>query len=208
MEKTAIILAGGVSKRFGQDKALVQIAGKPLISRVYERARGTVEEVIIVVSSDFQRESYAPLFPSETRLAVDVAGSKGPLAGALTGLMNARGEYSILLPSDTPFISVQVMRLLFEISQGLDAVIPRWPNGYIEPLQAVYRTSSALASAKEAFQRGETRLQSMISRLKRVRYISTLVIRQMDQDLTTFYNINAPVDLRKAEQMIEKKMDL
>jgi len=208
MRRTAVILAGGVSKRFGQDKSLVQIAGKPLISRVYERAREAVEEVIVVASSDGQRESYAPLLPSETRFAVDVEGSRGPLVGALTGLMNARGEYSILLPSDTPFVSTQVMKLLFDISQGLDAVIPRWPNGYIEPLQAVYRTNAALTASRVAATKGETRLQSMISMLRRVRYISTIAIREIDPHLVTFFNVNAPTDLRRAEQLIEKKTDL
>jgi molybdopterin-guanine dinucleotide biosynthesis protein A len=205
MRKSAIILAGGVSKRFGQVKALVQIVGRPLISRVSERAREAVEEVIVVVSSSDQMESYESLFPEKTRIVVDVEDSHSPLVGALTGFMNVHGDYSILLPSDTPFVSKEVVKLLFDISLNMDAVIPRWPNGYIEPLQAVYRTSSALAATREVVSKGETRLQSMIYLLRRVRYLSTMVIREIDPHLDTFFNINTPSDLKRAEKLIEKR---
>ncbi len=206
MHRSAVILAGGISKRFGQDKALVQIGGKPLISRVFERAREVVDEVIIVVSSTAQKESYAPLFPRKTGIVVDIDDSRGVLVGALTGFMKARGEYSLLLPSDTPFVSKEVIMLLFEISHNIDAVIPRWPNGYIEPLQSVYKTSSALAAARDAVQKGETRLQSMISMLRKVRYLSTIAIKEIDPHMTTFLNINTPLDLKNAERLIKRNI--
>ncbi len=207
MEKSAIILAGGVSKRFGQDKGLVQIGGKPLILRVFERAREVVDEVIVVVSSTAQKESYALLFPRKTEIVVDVYDSRSVLVGALTGFMKAQGEYSLLLPSDTPFVSRDIIRLLFEMSHNTDAVIPRWPNGYIEPLQAVYRRDSAMTAAREAVQKCETRMQSMISLLRRVRYLSTIVVKEMDPHLTTFLNINTPSDLKRAERLIKRNID-
>jgi len=202
MRKTAIILAGGASERFGQEKSFIRLAGKPLLLYVFENVRDVAEEVIIVVSSAHQRESYTQLFQNETKILVDIENLRNPLIGALTGFMNAGGDYSILLPCDTPFVSKEVVKLLFEISLNMDAVIPRWPNGYIEPLQAVYRTSSALTAAKTAIEKGESRLQSMISRLKRVRYISTMVVKEIDPHLTTFFNVNTPVDLKKAEKLI------
>ena len=200
--KTAIILAGGFSERFGQDKGLVQIAKKPLVLHVFERACRTVDEVTVVVSSMRQREAYSSLLPNGTRILVDIEDSQSPLVGALTGFADARGDYSILLPCDTPFISGEVVKLLFETSQRTDAAIPRWPNGYIEPLQAVYRTDSALTAAENALKKGGMRLLSMISLLKRVRYLSTEVIKKVDRSLTTFFNINTPMDLRNAERLI------
>jgi len=205
MKKTAIILAGGFSERLGCDKGLVQMAGKPLVSHVFNRVNQIVEEVIVVVSSIDQKKTYSPLFPKKTKILVDIEDSQSPLVGALTGFMNACGEYSILLPCDTPFVSKEVVKLLFEIAPHRNAVIPRWPNGYIEPLQAVYRTSSALTAANEAREKGETRLRSMISLLKRVRYLSTIVIKEIDPHLTTFFNINTPLDLKRAESLFKKK---
>jgi molybdopterin-guanine dinucleotide biosynthesis protein A len=203
MEKTAIILAGGISERFGQDKGLAPLAGKPLVWHVFQRASQVVDEVLVVVSSSQKRESYSQVLP-ETRVLLDIEERQTPLIGALTGLKNAQGRYSVLLPSDAPFVSVDVLRLLFEVSPGMDAVIPRWPNGYIEPLQAVYKTSSALTAAEEAIQRGEVRPLNMIMLLGKVRYVSTLVIQQIDPELTTFFNINTRSDMKKAEELLRK----
>ncbi|MDH5267770.1 MAG: hypothetical protein OEW62_08855, partial [Candidatus Bathyarchaeota archaeon] len=73
------------------------------------------------------------------------------------------------------------------------------PNGYIEPLQAVYHTKSALTATKTALKEKKLDLQSMIAHLKSIRYISTLVLKQIDSELSTFFNINTLEDLRKAE---------
>jgi len=116
---TAVILAGGFSERFGQDKGLVRLMGKPLVLHVFDRAREIVEEVAVVVSSQHQREAYLPLFPKKTGIFADIKDSQSPLVGALTGFANSEGDYSILLPCDTPFISGKVMKLLFETSQGI-----------------------------------------------------------------------------------------
>ena len=124
--------------------------------------------------------------------------------GAAAGFRNARGEYSLLLPCDTPFVSREVLSLLLEISPGVNAVIPRWPNGYVEPLQAVYRTRRALQAAEEAIRMGRLDMRSMISLLRRVRYVSTLVLKQLDPNLTTFFNLNTPQDLRRAEILLQR----
>jgi molybdopterin-guanine dinucleotide biosynthesis protein A len=204
MEKAAIILAGGFSKRFGQDKGLVKLAGKPLVLHVLERVGEAVDEVLVVVSSEGQREPYSLLIPKETRIVVDVENVRSPLVGVLTGLSNVHAEYSLLLPCDSPFVVEKVIDLLFEACVGVDAVVPRWPNDFIEPLQAVYRTGSALEAARQALGHGEMRPLNMIRLLKRVRYLSTMVIQQLDPHLTTFFNVNTQTDLAKAEKMIKK----
>ncbi|MEM2915085.1 MAG: molybdenum cofactor guanylyltransferase [Candidatus Bathyarchaeia archaeon] len=138
MMKTAIILAGGYSERFGKDKGLIFLSDKPLVVHVFEKICKIVDEIIVVVNSVGQRDIYSPLFSEETKTLVDIEDSHCSLVGALTGFMNATGDYSVLLPCDTPFISREVIEMLFDISSNMNAVIPRWPNGYIEPLQAVY----------------------------------------------------------------------
>ncbi|MDH5459844.1 MAG: hypothetical protein OEW71_02260, partial [Candidatus Bathyarchaeota archaeon] len=79
------------------------------------------------------------------------------------------------------------------------AVIPRWPNGYIEPLQAVYCTKPALEAAKNALSEGKLDIRSMVEKLRGIRYVSTLVLQQLDPTLRTFFNVNTPLDLKKAE---------
>jgi len=207
LDRAAIILAGGSSQRFGSDKGLVQLAGKPLISHVIERVRDLVDEVIICVRKENQLTSYSQALPDNFRVIADINDLPPcPLTGAITGFMSTNSEYAAILPCDTPFISGRVVDLLFNIAVNVDAVIPRWPNDYIEPLQAVYRTEAALDASRRAIEKGERRMWSMISLLKSVRYISTIVIREIDPEMLTFFNINTPLDLRKAEAIIRRKL--
>jgi len=198
-----VILAGGLSKRFGQEKGLVELAGKPLILHVLDKVSKIVEETVVVVSSETQKETFEPLLAHRANMAVDRHKAQGPLVGALAGFEGAQGEYSLLLPCDTPFVSSQIMLFLLDLCINKSAVIPRWPSGYIEPLHAAYHTKSALTAAKTALETGKLDLQSMIARLRGVRYVSTMVLRQMDTKLLTFFNINTFGDLKRAESLLK-----
>ena len=202
MEKSAVVLAGGFSKRFGQDKGLLKLTGKPLILHILDKVSTVVDEVLVVVSSKSQEKAYTCFLKQKAKIVIDKYETQNPLVGALTGFERAQGKYSLLLPCDTPFVSSQIASFLLELCVNKDAVIPRWPNGHIEPLQAVYYTKSALNVANKAVEDKKQNMHSMIASLKKVRYVSTLVLKQIDPKLTTFFNINTPKDLRKAEHML------
>lgn len=202
MEKSAIILAGGVSSRFGGDKGLVLLQDKPLIKHVLDVVKNLVDERV-VVSSKGQTERFRKFVGSDVSVVADVGDVQTPLVGALTGFEKARGEHSLLLSCDTPLVSREVLMLLLELCANKSAVVPRWPNGYIEPLQAVYRTKPALVAAENALNNGKLDMRSMLENLHGVRYVSTLVLQQLDPELRTFFNINTPLDLKKAESMLK-----
>jgi molybdopterin-guanine dinucleotide biosynthesis protein A len=201
---SGIILAGGFSSRLGQDKGLLQLGGKPLIKHVLDSMQSVVDEKILVVGLGAQAEKYVKIVGPGCRVLVDSAELHGPLAGALTGFKAASEEYSLLLPCDTPFVSPEVLSLLAELCVNRNAAIPRWPNCYIEPLQAVYRTIPAAEATAKALCTGEVNMQAMVNKLLGIRYVSTLVIEQLDNGLRTFFNINTPLDLRKAETMLSQ----
>jgi len=204
LTKAVVILAGGSSKRFGQDKCLIDLAGKPSILRVADRVSSIVNEKVLVAASNAQRQRIANLFNSKVKVVVDKYEGQSPLIGALTGFEFVDAEYSLLLPCDAPFVSAEIASLLFDLCVNKTAVIPRWPNGYVEPLQATYNTKSAVKAAKEALKDGQRDMLSMISYLRGVRYVSTLVLEQYDPNLLTFFNINTPQDLKNAEYMLKK----
>jgi len=56
-EKSAIILAGGFSKRLGKDKGLTKLANKPLILYIINRISAVVGEVAVVVGSNEQKKA-------------------------------------------------------------------------------------------------------------------------------------------------------
>jgi molybdopterin-guanine dinucleotide biosynthesis protein A len=205
LERSAIILAGGFSTRLGQDKGLVQLAGKPLVRHVLDKAKNLVDETLVVVSSNSQAEKYEKVLGSDASISVDNAKAHGPLAGTNVGFMEASGKYSLLLPCDAPFISRDILQLLLELCINKNAVIPRWPNCNIEPLQAVYCTEAALRASNEAVSSGEVKMQAMVDKLRGVRYVSTLVLEQLDPELKTFINVNTAFDLKKAEAMLNRE---
>jgi molybdopterin-guanine dinucleotide biosynthesis protein A len=200
---SAIILAGGLSKRFGQDKGLVPLANKPLIKYVLEAVDQIVDEKIVVVNSEAQADKFSKVL-GNVKIAVDDLDVHSPLAGTASGFKVASGEYGILLPCDTPLISKEVLMLLLDLCTSRNAVIPRWPNGYIEPLQAVYRVKPALEAAKNALSEGKRDMRSMIERLRGVRYVSTLVLQQLDPELKFFTNVNTLLDLKRVEYMLKR----
>ena len=205
MDRSAIVLAGGFSTRFGQDKAVLEFNRKPLIRHVIDAVRPVVEEVVIVTNTQERADKYSEFVGPSVKFAFDFEEAQGPLVGALTGFEAAQGKYSLLLASDIPFVSRDVVELLFELCHGRSAAIPRWSNQQIEPLHAVYHTKTALEAGKMAVEDGNFNVRSMIENMGGVRYISMLVFQQLDPDLKTFFNVNTPLDLRKAEVLLKPR---
>jgi len=198
---TAIILAGGFSKRFGIDKVFAELAGKPLVRYVIDAAKGVVDETLVVAGTVEQSRCLSELEDGEFMVLTDRLNVKSPLAGAVTGLERAKGEVSLVLACDTPLLSRDVLRFLLQLSPGHDAVIPKWPNGNIEPLQAAYATSKTLAATHEALENRELRMFDAIKRLRNILYVSTDSLRKYDRELRTFENINTSDDLKRVEKM-------
>lgn len=205
MDRSAIVLAGGFSSRFGQDKGVLELANKPLIRHVVDAVSSVVDETIVVANSQERVTQYTKVMTEGVQFVVDVCDSRSPLIGALTGFGSAHGKYSLLLPFDTPFVSKEVVSLLFELCRNKSAAIPKWPNEYIEPLHAVYQTKAAFEAARSAVAEGKLNVRAMIEKLREVRYVSTLVIQQLDPQLRTFFNINTPADLKKAYAMVKPR---
>jgi len=181
------------------------LAGRPLIRYVLDAINNLADEKLVVVSSNTQAENYSRAAGSKAHILIDKGYGQTPLLGAATGFEAARGEYSILLPCDTPFVSKEVLTLLFDLRENRSAVIPRWPNCYVEPLQAVYNTDLSLEATKIALKENESNMKAIAERLRGVRYVSTLVLQQIDPELTTFFNINTSLDLRKAEAILRRR---
>jgi molybdopterin-guanine dinucleotide biosynthesis protein A len=205
LDRSAVVLAGGFSSRFGQDKGVLELANKPLIKHVVDAVKPIVDEVIVVANSQERIAKYAEIVAADVRFTVDSGKPNSPLIGALTGFESAHGKYALLLPFDMPFVSREVVSLLFELCLNKAAVVPRWPDGKVEPLHAVYQTNVALDAARSAMDEGKMDMQAVVERMRGVRYVSTLVIHQLDPDFRTFFNINTPVDLKKAMSMVKPR---
>jgi len=199
-----IILAGGASTRLGRDKALIPLGGKPLITHVLERVSQVVDDIAIVTRHGSREDPYRDLLSPRVLVLRDALKVRSPLVGIVTGLETLRCDYAAILACDTPFASPGVLDRLFEEARGHDAAIPRWPNGMLEPLFSVYRVPAASAQAGVALRLGGRRPRDMIERLGEVAYIPTESLRDLDPELLSFFNINTPSDLEKAERLLTR----
>lgn len=205
MERSAIILTNDSLNKFAEDKGLLKLDNKPLLSYVLGAIKGVVEEVIIVTNSKEQTKLYAQIVSPKVRFVCYADESKGFLGAALAGFEAAEGKYSLLLPSDSPFVSTDVVAFLFDCAVGKSAVVARSPDCEVEAFHAVYNTKVALEAANETLACGEFDLEAMVNRLRGVRYMSTMVIEQLDPDFKTFFRIITPLDLKKAVVMLKPR---
>lgn len=204
MKRAVIILAGGLSKRFGQDKCLKSLGGRPLVLNVLDRVLEVADQRVIVVGSDAQLQALSSVSQSKTKIVVDKYGNHSPLVGALTGFETVDADCALLLPCDAAFVSPTISAFLLDLCENKNAVIPRWPDGKIEPLQAAYNVKAAAEAAKTALDEGKHDMLTMIAHLRQIRYVSTLALKQFDPDLMTFLNINTLGEWKQAELKMKK----
>ncbi len=191
-EFAILILAGGRSERLGCLKALYPLAGQPMIKHVFDRVAGLSDEVVI--SCKLGGRDLKRIFP-KARVVVDRSRAKGPLVGMAEALPVIGADYVAVLPCDCPTIKPDVVRTLFERAKGHDGALLIWPNGYLEPLQAVYRTKKLLGAVQKARKSKRNKLGDIADSLGDVIYISTDEMRQIDPKLESFANINSRNDV-------------
>lgn len=191
---SALILAGGEGKRLGyKEKALIDINGRPLISFVIEALEKAVDELIISVRDKAQGELFEAY--SHYKLAYDSHKNTGPLAGILSGLEACESEYCFVAACDMPFINEKVVKLLFKKCENYEAAIPRWEDGFLEPLHAVYKVKPMIRETKIAIKKGENIILAPVFKLN-VNYIEISEIKKIDPELRTFMNINTYEDIQ------------
>nr|HUM34014.1 molybdenum cofactor guanylyltransferase [Candidatus Saccharicenans sp.] len=132
---TAIILAGGQSRRMGRDKASLPLGEQTLLEQLIEQLAGRFQEIIISVSKD---QSY-PL--NNVRQVEDRYENAGPLAGLLAGLQASSSDISMVVPCDQPEIDLGIVRDMLQVLGQHDLVYPRLDGQIPHPLFALYRRS-------------------------------------------------------------------
>jgi molybdopterin-guanine dinucleotide biosynthesis protein A len=187
----------------GGEKGLVKLGGKPLIAHVIERLEPVVNEVILVVGSEAQIEAYSRF---GARVVVDKIRGDTPLKGAYTGFSEAKGEYCFLTGADQPLLNWKVVGLLFEAAEGHAAATPYWPNGWVEPLHAVYLSKESTECSKFLLESGVKRLSAILRCLGDVERVPMDEIRHLDPELRTFMDVDTEGELRRVEALYLNKI--
>jgi molybdopterin-guanine dinucleotide biosynthesis protein A len=204
-DSAVAILCGGKSVRMGTDKGLIPLCGKPMLLYALETCEELFSEIFVVLGSNINK-SYEEIVGDRACILTDKLPSiSSPLNGAYTAFENCKQKYLYLISCDMPLLNTEVLKLLREIITTENAVVPRWPNGNIEPLHAIYRAKTSLEAAEKALSENRMDMISMIKNLGRILYLSTLVIEKLDPRLETFFNVNTVDELRRAEDKIKKR---
>jgi len=195
---TSIVLAGGKSLRLGRNKALEEIGGQSLIQRVIERLELLGTEIIVVVAHADQ------VFPpdSKAKIVVDAYPGKGALGGIYSGLKVASSFHNLVVACDMPFLNIDLLRYLMELSPDFDVVIPRLKVG-LEPLHAVY-SKRCLDPMEAALGEGRLKIADAFPTL-RIRYVEQAEVEKFDPYRLSFFNINSKADLERARTLLEKE---
>ncbi len=193
--KTAIVLAGGQGSRLNyEEKALLELHGKPILLRILERLSGTVDDFIIVARDRDQQNKFQliKLPTDKVTIVYDEIQGFGPIAGIYTGLKTSNAPYCFVVACDMPYINANVVDFLFSEARGYDVAIP-YPA---EPLHAVYKRDVTLEAAKKAIHEGKGAIMYVVDQLN-AHFVPKDEIQKLDPSLCTFININRVQDIKR-----------
>lgn len=200
--RSCVILAGGAGKRIGSEKAFLEFFGSTMIERTLDRVGEVVDDLVVVARDEEQRARLRDLVP-EARLTCDQVQGFGPVAGLAAGMAVARGEFALAVGCDLPFLHSGVLELLFDLAEGYDAAIPEKEGGLIEPLHAVYRADSMARACEDALAMDMRKIRAPLEAL-RVRRVPLEILRPLDPELLSLFNINTEEDLSEAERIASR----
>ncbi|WP_010098680.1 molybdenum cofactor guanylyltransferase [Ornithinibacillus scapharcae] len=182
-----IILAGGMSRRFGSPKAFAKLDGIPFYEYIIN-AMKPVTDSIVIVTNDKLIERFQVNAPTiEIITDNPTISGYGPLAGIYSGMDYLAFDWYLISPIDIPYIEVSVYQTLLQhISYNTEAIIPI-VNGRIQPLVSIFHRSIMDKIAAQ-LNRKELSLKQLLSKCK-VDYI------EMNNE-KAFQNINYREDLQ------------
>ncbi|ABX31127.1 molybdopterin-guanine dinucleotide biosynthesis protein A [Petrotoga mobilis SJ95] len=191
----ALLLSGGKSSRFGTNKAMETINGRPLIEQIVKGLKNAFEKVYIIGNV----KEY--VFLQDVFFCEDIIPNKGPLGGLLTGLTCSDSEYNFLTACDMPFLTSEFFEFVNLQKKDYDVLVPEY-NSYLEPLAAVY-SKKCLPFINASLINDQLKLKSFFPKVK-VRIIKETIIREIGEPEKLFFNINYKEDIEKLEMNLER----
>ena len=183
---SAVLLAGGESRRMGKDKATLLVRGTSLWQIQLDLLR-KLEPTEILVSARTD-----PVWrPADVQFVADDPPSRGPLSGLAASLAHTRTNHLLALAIDMPFMNEKYLASLCsqaELGRGVIAKI----EDRFEPLAAVY-PREVVANVQSALLGTDFSLQTLASRLVAAGKLQVLPV--MSQERRLFLSVNEQADL-------------
>ena len=195
---SALILAGGESRRFGEDKAFIAFSGTSLIEHIINQLKPYFPEIII---SAKETEKFRHL---NLPVCADKLPKAGPLGGIHAGLQTSKSPYLFVTACDMPYPSPGIIDYLKKYVQQCspgsrpDAVV-LCRDGFIEPLHGMYSKNSV--QAMERFVKsGNSGIFSFLQTTE-IKTVESSLINRLCPDRSLYLNINKKEDLIKINSL-------
>ncbi|BBO90502.1 molybdenum cofactor guanylyltransferase [Desulfosarcina ovata] len=191
---TGVILAGGESKRFaGKNKAFIRIGGQRNIDRLMAVYSSLFDQIVLVTNDP------AAYMDVDALIVTDHYSQRSSLNGIYAGLFAARHEYAFFAACDAPFVKPGMIACVLDhIDSKADLIIPSTDAGY-EPMFAVYRKTCLPAMAWQ-LERDLLKIKGLFRKV-RIKPVAESELRAIDPELVSFFNMNTPEDLVRAESL-------
>jgi molybdopterin-guanine dinucleotide biosynthesis protein A len=187
---TAVIMAGGDSRRMGQDKANLLLGERTLLQSVAATLHPLFPEVMVSVRQ--------PRPEIDLPQVCDDPVHSGPLAGLAAALERASTPWIFAVACDMPFITPAVIEYLALQRADHQAVVPM-VGGHPQPLAAFY-AKSCLDEVRTCLQsNGKHSFRALLDRM-RVCYVSEAQMLAVDPQLRSFFDLDTPQDYQAAQK--------
>jgi molybdopterin-guanine dinucleotide biosynthesis protein A len=186
MNFSALLLAGGESRRMGRDKAAVVVHDEPLWRRQLRILRDLGPEKVFVSA-----RTESSWLPGDTELLLDDPPSRGPLSGLTKALVQMETSHLVVLAVDMPFVTREQLRLLCTMVSEGSGVVPLIGDR-TEPLAAIYPKESA-SEFIAALARTDLSLQPLVRKLAADGKVRMFSVPTEDEPL--YRSLNKPEDL-------------
>ena len=202
---SAIVLAGGLSRRLGQDKRRLRLwgdDGPTLLDRTVSIVGRLCPDVVVVLNDPADW----PDLPA--RLVPDVYPDGGALGGIYSGLAAAAHDYALAVACDMPLLNPDLIRAMLARPRDYDVLAPRSLNAGaarnkldIEPLHAIY-AKTCLGPMRDTLESGRRQIAAFFPQV-RVSLVEPDEIRRYDPAGRSFLNVNTPDQLAAAERLLD-----
>lgn len=183
---SAVLLAGGESRRMGRDKASVVFRDEPLWRRQLRVLRDLGPEKVFVSA-----RTESAWLPDDTELLLDEPPSRGPLSGLTKALEQMQTSHLVVLAVDMPFVTRGDLQFLCGKAAAGRGVVPLIRER-AEPLAAIYPKEAA-SNFATALSGPDLSLQRVVRQLAAAGKVQFLEVRPEDEN--RFMSLNKPSDL-------------
>ena len=192
---TGVILAGGRATRLrGADKALLSIAGKPLIAYIIAILQPQVDDILINVNKN--KDAYTDY--GYTIISDQIKNYVGPLAGIVSAILATNSEYILSVPCDCPAPPSDLAKRLLGALLNQQAMVATAHDGTrLQPLFTLFNRALA-ENIINYLASGKRQVANWIESQ------NTIVVDFSDQS-ARFTNINTPEEYAIFEKGFIKK---